>query len=180
MRIRSALLLLALAAIAEVPPPPIRFVEQAAAGGLNFVLENDPTETKHLIETMAGGLAVFDYDGDGRPDIFFTNGAEVPVASQDFRQILESVVSPRRRHGKFRDVTETAGLAGEGYDMGAAVGDYDNDGKPDLFVAGVNGSTLYHNLGNGRFENVTAKAGIKNKGWAVAAGWFDLRSGWEA
>jgi hypothetical protein len=154
-------------------PPPIRFVEQAAAGQLDFVLENNPTEAKHMIETMAGGLAVFDYDGDGRPDIFFTNGAEVPSLKKGSPKYWNRLY--HNEGGlKFRDVTERAGLAGNGYDMGVAVADFDNDGKPDLFVAGVNGSTLYHNLGNGRFEDVTAKAGIKNKGWAVAAGWVDF------
>ncbi len=153
-------------------PPPIRFVEQAASANLNFVLENNPTETKHMIETMAGGLAVFDYDGDGRPDIFFTNGAEIPSLHKSSPKYWNRLY--RNEGGmKFRDVTQQAGVAGTGYDMGVAVGDYDNDGHPDLFVAGVNGSTLYHNLGNGRFEDVTAKAGIKNNGWAVAAGWFD-------
>ncbi len=154
-------------------PPPIRFVEQAAAGQLNFVLENNPTEAKHMIETMAGGLAVFDYDGDGRPDIFLTNGAEVPSLKKTAPKYWNRLYH-NEGGMKFHDVTEQAGLAGTGYDMGAAVADYDNDGKPDLFVAGVNGSTLYHNLGNGRFEDVTAKAGIKNKGWAVAAGWLDF------
>jgi hypothetical protein len=169
-----ALLVLTFAGFAGVEaPPPIRFVEQASAAGLNFVLENNPTETKHLIETMAGGLAVFDYDGDGRPDLFFTNGAEVPALRKTSPKYWNRLY--RNEGGmKFRDVTQDAGVAGTGYDMGAAVGDYDNDGRPDLFVAGVNGSTLYHNLGNGRFEDVTAKAGIKNKGWAVAAGWFDF------
>jgi enediyne biosynthesis protein E4 len=174
MRLCLVVLVLALAVLAGMEsPPPIRFVEQAAAGQLNFVLENNPTETKHMIETMAGGLAVFDYDGDGRPDIFFTNGAEVPSLHKSSPKFWNRLF--RNEGGmKFRDVTEEAGVAGTGYDMGAAVGDYDNDGHPDLFVAGVNGSTLYHNLGNGRFEDVTAKAGIKNKGWAVAGGWFDF------
>jgi enediyne biosynthesis protein E4 len=154
-------------------PPPIRFVEQASSAGLNFVLENNPTPTKHMIETMAGGLAVFDYDGDGRPDVYFTNGAEIPSLRKSSPKYWNRLY--RNEGGmKFRDVTEQAGVAGTGYDMGVAVGDYDNDGRPDLFVAGVNGNTLYHNLGNGRFEDVTAKAGIKNKGWAVAAGWFDF------
>jgi hypothetical protein len=154
-------------------PPPIRFVEQASGSGLNFTLENNPSETKHLIETMAGGLAIFDYDGDGRPDIFFTNGAEVPSLRKTSPKYWNRLFH-NEGGMKFRDVTEEAGVAGTGYDMGAAVGDYDNDGHPDLFVAGVNGSSLYRNLGNGRFEDVTAKAGIKNKGWAVAAGWFDF------
>ncbi len=154
-------------------PPPIRFVEQAGTANLHFVLENDPTATKHMIETMAGGLAVFDYDGDGRPDIFFTNGAEIPSLRKSSPKYWNRLY--RNEGGmKFRDVTEEAGVAGTGYDMGVAVGDYDNDGRPDLFVAGVNGNTLYHNLGNGHFEDVTAKAGIKNTGWAVAAGWFDF------
>ncbi len=152
---------------------PIRFVEQAAAGGLPFILQNNPTEAKHLIETMAGGLAVLDYDGDGRPDLFFTDGAEVPSLRKTSARYWNRLYH-NEGGMKFRDVTAEAGVSGTGYDMGAAVGDYDNDGHPDLFVAGVNGSTFYHNLGNGRFEDVTVKAGIKNKGWAVAAGWFDF------
>jgi enediyne biosynthesis protein E4 len=168
------LLMLAAAVAADLEaPPPIRFVEQAAAGQLAFVLENSPTPAKHMIETMAGGLAVFDYDGDGRPDIFFTNGAEVPSLQKSSPKYWNRLYH-NEGGMKFRDVTEQAGVAGSGYDMGAAVGDYDNDGRPDLFVAGVNGNTLYHNMGNGRFEDVTVKAGIKTKGWAVAAGWFDF------
>ncbi len=161
------------AAAVDTQLPPIRFTEQASSSQLDFVLENNPTENKHMIETMAGGLAIFDYDGDGRPDIFFTNGAEVPSLQKTSPKYWNRLF--RNEGGmKFRDVTEQAGVAGSGYDMGAAVADFDNDGRPDLFVAGVNGSTLYHNLGNGRFEDVTARAGIKNKGWAVAAGWFDF------
>ena len=173
----AAITLVSLIALSRVnetgAPPSIRFVEQAATGQLKFVLENSPTETKHMIETMAGGLAIFDYDGDGRPDIFFTNGAEVPSLKKSSSKYWNRLFHNEGRM-KFRDVTAEAAVAGTGYDMGAAVGDYDNDGHPDLFVAGVNGNTLYHNLGNGRFEDVTAKAGIKNKGWAVAAGWFDF------
>lgn len=170
----SAFAFVALAALGNMDaPPPIRFAEVASAAQLNFTLENNPTQAKHMIETMAGGLAVLDYDGDGRPDIFFTNGAEVPSLKKSSSKFSNRLF--RNEGGlQFRDVTDQAGVAGSGYDMGAAVGDYDNDGKPDLFVTGVNGSTLYHNSGNGRFEDVTAKAGIKNKGWAVAAGWFDF------
>lgn len=170
----ALLLVLSLSAIAGVDSArPIRFIEEAAASHLNFTLENNRTATKHMIETMAGGLAVFDFDGDGRPDIFFTNGAEVPSLKKSSPKFWNRLY--RNEGGmKFRDVTEQAGVSGTGYDMGAAVGDFDNDGRPDLFVAGVNGSTLYHNLGGGRFEDVTQKAGIKNKGWAVAAGWFDF------
>jgi hypothetical protein len=151
---------------------PIRFQDAISASGINFVLENCPTASKHLIETMAGGLAVFDYDGDGRPDIFLTNGAEVPSLAKSSRKYWNRLY--RNEGGlMFRDVTEQAGVAGDGYSMGAAAGDYDNDGHPDLFVAGVNRNILYHNLGNGKFEDVTEKAGIKSGTWAVAAGWFD-------
>ncbi len=125
-----------------------------------------------MIETMAGGLAVFDYDGDGRPDIFFTNGAEIPSLSKTGPKYWNRLYH-NEGHLHFRDVTTEAGVSGEGYSMGAAAGDYDNDGKPDLFVAGVNRNMLYRNLGNGKFEDVTAKAGIRSGEWAVAAGWFD-------
>jgi len=161
-----------LALHAATPVSPIRFENIAKQSGVDFVLHNCPTPEKHMIETMAGGIAVFDYDGDGRPDIFFTNGAAIPSLAKTGAQYWNRLY---RNQGnlKFRDVTEQAGVAGAGYSMGAAAGDYDNDGHADLFVAGVNRNILYHNLGNGHFEDVTAKAGIKSGKWAVAAGWFD-------
>jgi hypothetical protein len=160
------------AATTAEPVPPIRFREVAAAAGVSFVLENHPTEHKHMIETMPGGIAVFDYDGDGRPDIYFTNGADIPSLEKSAPKYWNRLYH-NEGNWKFTDVTGQAGVAGAGYSMGAAVGDYDNDGHPDLFVAGVNHNTLYRNLGNGRFEDVTAKAGIPSGQWAVAAGWFD-------
>jgi hypothetical protein len=165
---KTLLLLFLLAA-----PQPIRFAEQAAESGLHFVLENNPTPLKHMIETMPGGIAVFDYDGDGRPDIYFTNGADVPSLVKSSPKFWN-----RLYHNdggmKFHDVTEQAGVAGAGYTMGAAVADYDNDGRPDLFVAGVDRNLLYHNLGNGKFEEVGESAGVAHAdGWSVAAGWFD-------
>ncbi|HKD08940.1 MAG TPA: CRTAC1 family protein [Bryobacteraceae bacterium] len=173
----SALLLLplllnVLAYTASPIAPPIRFREVAAAASLDFVLENNPTQRKHMIETMPGGIAVFDYDGDGRPDIYFTNGASIPSLEKSSPKYWNRLY---RNEGnmKFRDITEEAGVAGAGYSMGAAVADFDNDGLPDLFVAGVNRNTLYRNTGHGRFEDVTEKAGIKSGQWAVAAGWFD-------
>jgi len=136
------------------------------------VLENSPTERKHLIETMPGGIAVFDFDGDGRPDIYFTNGAEIPSLEKTAGKYWNRLY--RNEGGmKFRDVTEEASVKGAGYSMGAAAADFDNDGHTDLFVAGVNRNTLYRNLGNGKFEDVTQKAGIASGTWAVAAGWVD-------
>ncbi|SPF43242.1 ASPIC/UnbV domain protein [Candidatus Sulfopaludibacter sp. SbA4] len=167
-----ALLAAGIVGNAAAPASAIRFREIAAQAGISFVLENHPTPEKHLIETIPGGVAVLDYDGDGRPDIYFANGADIPSLEKSSPKYWNRLY---RNEGnwKFRDVTEEAGVAGAGYSMGVAAADYDNDGRPDLFVAGVNRNTLYHNLGNGRFEDVTAKAGIRSGEWAVAAGWFD-------
>ncbi|HYY72514.1 MAG TPA: CRTAC1 family protein [Candidatus Bathyarchaeia archaeon] len=157
---------------------PIRFRNVAESAGLHFVLENHPTPQKHLIESMAGGVAAFDYNNDGLTDIFFTNGASVPSLQKDspkyFNRLFRNEGSMR-----FTDVTEDAGVAGSGYSMGAAAGDYDNDGHVDLFVAGVYRNILYRNLGNGRFEDITENSGIKSDKWSVAAGWFDYdNDGW--
>lgn len=128
---------------------------------------------------------MFDYNGDGRPDIFFTNGANIATLKKD---------SPKYRNRLFRndgdavftDVTDAAGLAGSGYDIGAAVGDYDNDGHLDLFVAGLHHSTLYHNNGDGTFTDVTVKSGLDaslNRPdpeygplWAEGAAWVDINN----
>ena len=104
---------------------------------------------------MAGGVAVFDYNRDGRPDVFFTNGANIETLKKDSPRFWNRLYR-NDGNGSFTDVTEQAGLAGNGgYDIAAAVGDYDNDGYPDLFVGGVHGNTLYHNNGDGRFSYVT-------------------------
>ena len=162
-----------LMAVAAAPPPPaIRFREAAAAAGLVFHLSNHPTPQKHLPETVAGGLAIFDYDGDGRPDVYFTNGAALPSLEKespgDWNRLFHNDGGLH-----FTDVTERAGVRGMGYSMGVAAGDYDNDGHVDLFVAGVNRNVLYRNRGDGTFEDVTERAGIKSAVWSVAAGWFD-------
>ena len=154
---------------------PIRYRNVADSAGLHFVLENHPTPQKHLIESMAGGVAAFDYNNDGLTDIFFTNGASIPSLQKDSPKYFNRLF--RNEGGmRFADVTEDAGVAGSGYSMGAAAGDYDNDGHVDLFVAGVFRNILYHNRGDGRFEDVTEKAGIKSDKWAVAAGWFDYNN----
>jgi enediyne biosynthesis protein E4 len=149
-----------------------QFADVAETSGVSFTLENSPTAKKFMIETMPGGIAVFDYNSDGLPDIYFTNGAEVPSLEKKSAKFWNRLYR-NDGHFHFTDVTESAGLAGKGYSMGAAAGDYDNDGHPDLFVAGVNRNILYRNRGDGTFEDVTAKAGINDDKWAVAAGWFD-------
>jgi hypothetical protein len=153
-------------------PAPIRFQEIASSARLDFTLENSSTAEKHLIETMAGGVAAFDYDGDGRTDIFFTNGAAVPSLEKTSSRYFNRLF---RNDGgmKFTDVTEQAQMAGAGYSMGVSAADFDNDGHVDLFVAGVYRNILYRNIGNGTFEDVTTQAGIKSDMWSVAGGWFD-------
>jgi hypothetical protein len=151
---------------------PIQFRNVAPSAGLNFTVENNPTPEKHLVETMAGGVATFDYDGDGLTDIYFTNGASLPSLEKTSPKYWNRLY--RNLGGfHFRDMTEEAGVAGVGYSMGAAAADYDNDGHVDLFVAGVGRNILYHNRGDGTFEDVTEQAGIKSSPWSIGAAWFD-------
>jgi enediyne biosynthesis protein E4 len=163
---------------------PIRFEEIAEKSGLHFITENSPTPNKNQIETMVGGVALLDYDGDGYLDIYLVNGAAIPSLEKDSPKYRNRLY--RNNHdGTFTDVTEQAGLAGAGYGMGVAVGDYDNDGRPDIFLANVTGNQLFHNNGDGTFTDVTAKAGLAGaqmngkKMWSVGAGWFDYNNdGW--
>ena len=167
----AAPLAVALAVRALPSEPSLRFEDVAHQAGLDFVLENSPSARKHLIETMPGGVALLDYDGDGRLDVFFANGAAIPSLAKDAPRYSNRLF--RNMGGmKFTDVTEAAGLRGVGYDMAVAVGDYDNDGRPDLFVGGVHRQALYRNTG-GRFEEVSARAGVASDSWVVGAGWLD-------
>jgi len=153
-------------------PPEIRFESVTATAGLVTRLDQNPTPEKNMVETMAGGLAVFDYDGDGLQDVFFTNGAQLPSLTKrgpdQWNRLFRNTGGMR-----FVDVTERAGVRGDGYSTGAAAADYDNDGQVDLFVAGISGNRLYRNRGDGTFADVTAASGIGQFTWSVAAGWFD-------
>lgn len=149
----------------------IRFRAATADSGIGFTLQHAPTERKRMIETMAGGLAVFDYDGDGLQDVYFTNGADGEALRKDSPRYSNRLF--RNLGGmRFKDVTEAAGVAGHGFSMGAAAADFDNDGHVDLFVAGVFQNSLFRNLGDGTFEDITPQSGISGEQWAVAAGWF--------
>jgi hypothetical protein len=153
-------------------PSATYFEDRTAHSGIGFVLHNAASPERHLIETMAGGVAVFDYDGDGYPDIYFANGAEQPSLLKTGPQFRNRLY--RNRHDwTFEDVTDKAGVGGSGYNIGVAAGDYDNDGHADLFVVGVKGNTLFHNRGDGTFEDVTHAAGLENQDWSVAAAWVD-------
>jgi cytochrome c-type biogenesis protein CcmH/NrfG len=162
----------AASAIDLAEPMPVRFNDVAAEAGLRFVLENHATPEKRLIETMAGGVAAFDYNGDGLMDLFLTNGADTPSMKKVGIRYANRLF---RNDGnlRFTDVTATAGVEGAGFSIGAAAADFDNDGHPDFFVAGFPHNLLYRNLGDGRFADVTRQAGIRSGEWSVAGGWFD-------
>jgi hypothetical protein len=150
--------------------------------GIDFLLQNSPTPRKFLIETMPGGVAMFDYNNDGLLDIFLVNGGRiteglhVPENFERGNPRYWNRLYRQNRDGGFLDVTQAAGLANAGngnYGMGVAVGDYDNDGNPDLYVTSYGKNILYHNNGDGTFTDVTAKAGVAGGGWSVSAGFFD-------
>ena len=158
---------------------PGKFVDITAKLGVRFQQQASKTSKKYLLETMGSGVALFDYDNDGRLDIFFANGARIddPMPKGSIPQKDNPKYWNRLFHqkadGTFEDVTEKAGLSGSTYSTGVAVGDYDNDGFEDLFVAGYGHSTLYHNNGDGTFSDVTAASGVGGSGWATSAAWVD-------
>ena len=161
-----------------VPTTP-KFVDITEASGIHFRHQASPTSRKYLPETMGSGVALFDYDNDGRLDIYLVNGAPIhdptspgtiPVKSgpQYWNRLYH-----QKPDGTFEDMTEKAGVAGSGYGMGVAVADYDNDGFEDLFVTQYGHNILYHNNGNGTFTDVTAQAGVTGSGWSTSATWVD-------
>src|SRR5487761_1502519 len=159
---------------------PARFVDVTASSGVHFLHLASHTSHKYLIETMGSGVALFDYNNDGRMDIFAVNGAplQAPVAKGTIPQKAGPKYWNRlyrnNGDGTFTDVTEKAGLQGIGYGMGVAVGDYDNDGHEDLYVTAYGGNRLYHNNGDGTFTDVTQQAGVIGGGWSTSAAWVDL------
>jgi enediyne biosynthesis protein E4 len=163
------------------PVSGIHFEEIAAKCGLRYVTANSASPNKNQIETMVAGVALLDYDGDGYLDIYLVGGAALPSLQKESPAYWNRLF--RNNHdGTFTDVTVKAGLAGAGYGMGVAVGDYDNDGRPDLFLANVTGNQLFHNNGDGTFTDVTEKAGLSGakmdgkKMWSTAGGWFDYNN----
>jgi len=181
-RLVTALGLAALALLAASPVlGPITFEEIAQKAGVHFITNSSPTPVKHQPETMVAGVAVFDYDGDGYLDIYLVNGATMPGLVKDGPQ-YQNRLFHNNHDLTFTDVTEKAGLGGAGYGEGVAVGDYDNDGRPDLFISNVNGNQLFHNNGNGTFTDVTQQAGVGGamydglKMWTTAAAWLDYNN----
>ncbi len=156
----------------------IRFRDVAEQAGVTAMTRNDAQGHKYQVETMLGGVAVLDFDGDGWMDVYMVNGASLPSLEKTGPAYWNSLYR-NNGDGTFKDATQSAGVQGEGYSMGAAVGDYDNDGWEDLYVCGVNKNILYRNNGDGTFTDVTDKAGVTGhdregkKLWSVAAAWLD-------
>lgn len=168
--------------IAATAGPDVQFTDITQSAKIDFKHESSATSNKYLLETMGGGVALLDYDNDGRLDIFFTNGAKIddPMPDGKLPDKSDHRFWNRLYHqnadGTFTDVTEKAGLTGmpqNYYTMGVAVGDYDNDGFEDIYVTGYGGNTLYHNNGDGTFTDVTKHAGVAAGGWSASAGFFD-------
>ena len=158
---------------------PVLFTDITTASKVNFKHIGSPTSKKFLLETMGGGVAVFDFNNDGRMDLFFTNGALLredmapDAAPEKSEEKFWNRLYQQQADGTFQDVTERAGLKGSGYSMGVAAGDFNNDGFEDLYVTGYGGNHLYQNNGNGSFTDVTQKLGVGGGGWSTSAGWFD-------
>jgi enediyne biosynthesis protein E4 len=160
---------------------PIRFEDIAQKAGLHYITANGNTENKNQPQTMVAGVALFDYDNDGYLDVYLIGGAAIPSLKKEIPAYWNRLFH-NNHDGTFTDVTEKAGLAGAGYGSGVAIGDYDNDGWPDIFVANVTGNQLFHNNHDGTFTDVTDKAGVAGaklngkKMWSAGAGWFDYNN----
>jgi len=161
------------------PPGPIRFEDIAARAGVNFVTNSCPTPNKNQPETMVSGIALLDYDNDGFLDIYFVNGADIPSLEKNDPKYSNRLFHSNG-NGAYTDVTDKAGVAGNGYGLGVSAGDFDNDGFTDLFLANATANQLYRNNGNGTFTDITAKAGLtggiydgNKKMWSVASAWVD-------
>ena len=158
---------------------PVHYTDVRKEAGITFLQDATQTDEKYYLETMGTGVAWLDYDQDGLMDLFFVQSAATDIYKPP--RPLRSALYHNNGDGTFTDVTEKAGLGGEGhYGQGVAIGDYDNDGYPDIYVTGYGRAILYHNNGDGTFTDVTAKAGVADEGgWSTSAGWFDYdKDGW--
>lgn len=165
----SAAAALLLAATVTPAPSGVHFTDITRQAGISFVHHTGATGKKYLPETMGSGCAFIDYDGDGYPDILLLNAKDwTPTGRHYFSALYHN-----NRNGTFTDVTKGSGLDIEMYAMGAAVADYDNDGRPDIYITALDGDRLFHNEGDGKFKDVTAQSGIRNKNFGTSAAWVD-------
>src|SRR2546428_2980424 len=151
-------------------PPIPKFKDVAAELGLR-ASHISTSDKRYIVESMSGGIGLFDCDNDGRLDIVMVNGSSVERARNGGDPLV--TLYHQEPDGTFKDITQEAGLTRRGWGMGVAVADYDNDGKLDLFVSGYGGNALYRNLGNCKFEDVTDKAGVHGSGFMTGAAWGD-------
>ena len=160
----------------RTPSNSVKFVDVAPSAGIAFHHENAASPEKYLIETMGSGCAWIDYDQNGLMDLYLVNGAETPARA--LKEKPRCALYRNNGDGSFSDVTHKAGVGAEGlFGMGVAVGDYDNDGFPDLLVLGYGRCILYHNNGDGTFSDATQKAGVANLDrWSSSAAWFDYNN----
>src|SRR5450755_4217966 len=182
----SAVIGMAVIMMAFAPAPktpgdriPVRYTDVRQAAGITFLQDATATDEKYYLETMGTGVAWIDYDQDGLMDLYFVQSAATDIYKPP--QPLRSALYHNNGDGTFTDVTEKAGVGGQGhYGQGVAVGDFDNDWYPDLYVTGYGSAILYHNNRDGTFTDVTAKAGLADEGgWSTSAGWFDYdKDGW--
>jgi hypothetical protein len=160
---------------------PIQFEEIAGKSGLSFLSNSSPTPNKNQPETMLAGVALLDYDNDGYLDVYVVNGAAIPSLQKEGPAWWNRLYH-NNRDGTFTDVTAKAGVAGSGYGMGVAVGDFDNDGWPDLYVVNVTANQLFRNRRDGSFADVTDAAHVAggnfggHKMWSVSAVWVDYNN----
>ncbi|MBC8003718.1 MAG: CRTAC1 family protein [Opitutaceae bacterium] len=159
----------------EVKIPSVKFTDITKESGIDFVHFNGATGDKLLPETMGGGVAFLDFDGDGHQDLLFVNSTSWPGATAANSTKPTMALYRNDGTGHFKDVTSGSGLDVSLYGMGVAVGDYDNDGRVDVFITAVGGNRLFHNEGGGKFRNVTGEAGVGGSGrdWSTSATWLD-------
>jgi enediyne biosynthesis protein E4 len=177
--IQPALKAAQLAKTQDTPAIPVRYTDVREAAKITFQQDSTQTEEKYYLETMGTGVAWIDYDQDGLMDVYFIQSAATDIYKPPHP--LRSALYHNNGDGTFTDVTDKAGVGGEGhYGQGVAVGDFDNDGYPDLYVTGYGRAILYHNNGNGTFTDITAKSFVGDEGgWSTSAGWFDYdKDGW--
>lgn len=172
----SLLAALALGAAPQAPAPKaapqggLRFTDATAAAGLKFTHNSGKSPKKYMPETLGSGVVLFDADGDGWLDVLFVNSRDwQSKGRKSFHALYRN-----NRNGTFANITKGSGLEVEVYGMGATAGDYDNDGRTDVYITALEGDRLYRNLGNGKFQDVTAAAGIKNANFGTSAAWLDF------
>ena len=153
------------------PKAPVIFEDVTAKTALSRFRHRSGSETKdYILEAPAGGLAIFDYDGDRRPDLYLLNGSTL-AALAGKEKPPRAALYRNLGNWQFEDVTDKAGVANERWGMGVAVGDYNNDGRPDMYVGNYGVSRLYRNNGDGTFTDVAEKVGVARRGWSTGGRW---------